>query len=254
MIVSPTVSFGCTALVGTNKRGILKCDERGYYPVVLGALNHYNSGGAYYPAAPARQLFDASAALQRRIATGALNGECGHPRKQAMDSDRDFAYRLNDIYEPNISHHIRKIWLEEGHKDEMGRAIVLIMGEVKPAGPRGPALKEALENPDQDVCFSIRSFTNDIPVGMIIHKYLKQVVTFDWVNEPGISAAHKWRAPSLESFEEYQLTRELVVAMATQQRASAYGLESANARIDELVEAMGWNTTSALRLPPSASW
>lgn len=249
---SPVVSFGCTALMGTNKRGTLQCDADGYYPVVLGALNHFNSGGAYYPLAAARPIFDSSSAFQRRIAGGNLRGECGHPRRQPGESDRDFALRLNDIYEPNVAFHIRRVWLVEGHKDEAGRPIVLIMGEVRPSGPRGVALKEALDNRFEDVCFSIRCFTHDVPVAGVWQKNIRQIVTWDWVNEPGISAAHKWRAPSLESYEEGHLTREVVLAMAHAEPHLGQGMES-RCTMSDLASAMQWNVPAATR-PRSATW
>lgn len=253
---TPAVSYSCTALRGTGKEGIIKCDADGYYPVILGALNTFNSAGMYYPLAPARAIFDSSSAFQRRIAAGALNGECGHPRRQPGESDRDFCNRLLDIYEPNVSHHIRKVWLVDGHKDEAGRPIVLIMGEVRPAGPRGPALKDALENRNADVCFSIRSFTHDIPVGGIWHKQLRQIVTWDWVNEPGISAAHKWRAPSLESMpidNSLVITREQAISMA-QDRTSGLGMESGYNPVQQLIDAMGWNKPTQSSRPRADKW
>lgn len=253
---TPIVSFGCTALVGTNKRGTLKCDADGYYQPVLGALNTYNSGGQYYPQGPAAHLFESSSAFMRRVKGGNLRGECGHPRKQPGESDRDYAIRLNDIYEPNVSHHIRRVWLESGYKDEMGRPITLIMGEVRPCGPRGPALKEALENRFEDVCFSIRAFTFDTPVCGIIQKHLRQIVTWDWVNEPGISAAHKWRAPSLESLQEteFSLTREMVLVMANEERARGVSMESDATNIQSLVEALGWNKPVQVPRPRISEW
>ncbi len=251
---APMVSFGCTALMGSNKRGTLKCDADGYYPVVLGALNTFNSANQYYPLGPAQALFDSSSAFQRRVATAALRGECGHPRKQPGESDREFAVRINDIYEPNVSHHIRKVWLENGARDEAGRPIVLIMGEVRPAGPRGPALKDALDNRFEDVCFSIRAFTQDGPVGGIWMKNLRQIVTWDWVNEPGISAAHKWRAPTLESYDDFQLTREIVISMAAQERQRGVALESGKSSFTALMTAMGWDKPTELVLPRTAHW
>jgi len=253
---APAVSFGCTALVGTNKRGTLKYDADGYYPVVLGALNTFNSAGQYYPLGPAQGLFESSSSFMRRVNGGNLRGECGHPRKQVGESDRDYAIRLNDVYEPNVSHHIRKVWLQSGQTDEVGRPIVLIMGEVRPCGPRGPALKEALDNRFEDVCFSIRAFTFDQPICGVWHKQLRQVVTWDWVNEPGISAAHKWRAPTLESYDDAEgfLTREIVLTMAAQERQRGITLESNAASITSLVDAMGWNKPTAIARPRTAQW
>lgn len=249
-----TVSYGCTALLGTNKKGILKCDADGYYcGVVLGALNHFNSAGKYYPLQPAKMLFDASSSFMRRVKGGNLRGECGHPRPAHCGSDREFILRLNDIYEPNVSHHIRKVWLEEGHTDEQGRPVVLVLGDVKPAGPRGPALKAALDNPNEDVCFSIRCFTHDYPVGGVWNKAIREIVTWDWVNEPGISAAHKWRAPTLESFEERCTTREFLMALAKEEPHHGYSME-AHSHLINVIASMGWDQEPRPEQPPSAHW
>lgn len=250
-----TVSFGCTALLGTNKKGILKCDADGYYPgLVLGALNHFNSQGKYYPLGPAKALFETSSPFMRRVHSGNLRGECGHPRRGNSASERDFILRLNDIYEPNVSHHIRKVWLEEGTQDEQGRPIVLILGDVKPAGPRGPALKAALDNPSEDVCFSIRCFTSDYPVGGTWYKAIREIVTWDWVNEPGISAAHKWRAPTLESIEEESTSLAFLASLAKETpRLAAYSLESKD-RLTALVSSLEHSGDPTPAVPPSTAW
>ena len=52
-----SINYSCTALVGSNKSGVLKPDADGYYTVVLGALNFFNSAGHYYPLEPAEKLF-----------------------------------------------------------------------------------------------------------------------------------------------------------------------------------------------------
>jgi outer membrane protein assembly factor BamD len=53
-----SVRFACTSLVGTNKTGMLRKDADGYYEVVVGALNVFNSAGEYYVYEKARQLFE----------------------------------------------------------------------------------------------------------------------------------------------------------------------------------------------------
>ena len=92
-------TYQCTALMGTNKKGSLKCDADGYYNVVLGALDYYNSSGAFYAYEPAKKLFDQSSTLQRRITKGVLRGECGHPKFQPGQSKKDFMMRVLSIEE-----------------------------------------------------------------------------------------------------------------------------------------------------------
>lgn len=262
-------SFACTALVGTNKSGVLKPNADGYYTLVLGALNIFNSAGAYYPFESAKELFKESSSLIRRISNGALRGEMGHPRQNGM-SMRDFMNRVMDIYEPNVCCHIRKVWLDyQGVKDERGRPVIAIMGEVKPSGPMGQALKDALDNPSENVCFSIRSITNDTMNSGVLHKHIRTIVTWDYVNEPGISVAKKWHSPALESLDDgdIRILPIHLIAARQQQLASGVSLEShGGVTADTVLEELGWDKTSAEtgagdgirkedpKLPGSASW
>lgn len=196
-------SLSCTALLGTNKTGTLKCDADGYYKVVLGALDVYNTANAFYPEASARHLFEKSSSLMRRIASGNLRGEYGHPRQQPGMTVDDFVNRVRDIYEPNVCMHIRKVEVDySSYRNEHGKPMIVILGEIRPSGPMGPTLKEQLENRHEDVCFSIRSLTQDEFSMGRVNKHLKLIVTWDYVNEPGLAVAHKWNCPSLESHSE----------------------------------------------------
>ena len=115
-------TYQCTALMGTNKKGSLKCDADGYYNVVLGALDYYNSSGAFYAYEPAKKLFDQSSTLQRRITKGVLRGECGHPKFQPGQSKKDFMMRVLSIEEQSVSHHISEVTIDETTvKDKAGR-------------------------------------------------------------------------------------------------------------------------------------
>lgn len=260
MTYMPPISFACTALLGTNKAGELKCSDDGYYTVVLGALDFYNSVGAFYPNGDsAKELFKASSSFMRRIASGALRGEYGHPRMAPGMAMRDFMARCNDVLETNVSHHIRKVWVDYSSvKGPDGRPCIAIMGEIKPSGPRGDALKASLDNPSENVCFSIRSFTRDQMTGGVIHKHLLQIVTWDYVNEPGISVATKWKSPTLESMDESTVTIDHLVAARAIQQASGIALEShGGLPLDELieqVESISVESRVGVSKPPSANW
>lgn len=252
------INFACTALVGTNKVGELKCSEDGYYTVVLGALDFYNSAGAFYPnGASAQELFKASSSFMRRIASGALRGECGHPRMTPGMTMRDFMARCSDILETNVSHHIRRVWVDyTSVKGPNGQPCIAIMGEIKPSGPMGEALRQSLENPSENVCFSIRSFTRDQMTGGVIHKHLLQIVTWDYVNEPGISVATKWKSPALESMDETSVTVDHLIAAQQLRQATGMSLESsANFALEELISDISTSSSPAAFVrPPSAGW
>jgi hypothetical protein len=241
-------SLSCTALVGTNKAGTLKPDTDGYYQVVLGALDVYNNTGAFYPEATARQLFQASSSLMRRIASGNLRGEYGHPTPEPGMSMDAFVARVRRIDEDRICMHIRKVWIDYSFKNLQGQPIIAILGEVRPSGPRGPALKDQLENRFEDVCFSIRSLTHDFNSGGRLTKNFKMIVTWDYVNEPGLDVARKWNSPAMENLKEPVLAKQLeerfimpfqIANMAKTQGPNMLGMESnGGVSLEEMAEVM----------------
>ena len=269
-------SLSCTALNGTNKAGTLKADADGYYTVVLGALDVYNSGGAFYPEASARHLFEQSASLMRRIASGNLRGEYGHPRMTPGMTLDDFVHRVRDIYEPHVCMHIRKVTVDyTTYRNERGQPIITIIGEVKPSGPMGPALLAQFENRFEDVCFSIRSLTNDEFSFGRVNKHIKLIVTWDYVNEPGLASAHKWNAPGLESRKDHvsvgmeptitgdkivgwSLTEQMILpgqllAMSQKSNATAISMESGSGvSLQDLIDAT--TVVETQTKPRSAGW
>lgn len=250
------ITYSCTALAGTNKTGKLKPDADGYYQVVVGGLNAFNSASNYYPLGPAKTLFESSSSLMRRIQNGNCKGEMGHPKPVPGMSKRDYIQRILQIEETRVCCHFRKVWLEEqGVKDAEGRPIVAIMAEVKPTGPMGEALRESLENPHENVCFSIRSLTSDrmAPAGYV-EKNLKTIVTWDVVTEPGISAAHKYNAPSLESLEEAVVVPEHLMAIEAER--ARHGVACEDIGIGDIRRDLGWDVLPSPTdaLPASARW
>lgn len=246
-------TYSCTALVGTNKTGALKPDADGYYELVLGALDTFNESGAYYPLGPAKKVFDTSSSLMRRIANGNCKGECGHPKQLPGQSIRDYLGRIMRIEETNVCCHFKEVRLETGTvKGKNGLPVTAVVGKVRPSGPRGPALKDALENPHENVCFSVRSLTKDLPINGILHKNIQTIVCWDWVTEPGIAVADKYHSPSLEALNDTEFTEEHLESVEQLQKASGFGNESA-CSVSEVSRDLGWDRKRSA-LPPSASW
>lgn len=251
------IRFGCTSLVGTNKVGHLKQDENGYYECVVGALNMYNSAGQYYVYDQARELFEKSSQLMRRVKRGALRGEYGHPKRQPGMSMEDFAQRVLSIYEEQQCCHHAELFLDfERIKDENGRPVIAIVSKVAPSGPYGHVLEKQLQNPKENVCFSIRSFTDDFIDRGVIKRILRTVVTFDYVNEPGIAVAEKFKSPALENFDEVVFSRgEIERGIKQGAGHGALAQESVNLSAGELFRTMGWQadaeTLNAFAKPPA---
>lgn len=222
-------TYQCTALAGTTKTGKISADADGYYTVVLGALDFFNSAGDFYVYEPAKELFESSSSLMRRVSSGALRGEYGHPRFVPGMTNRDFLMRVMDVNEQCVSHHIKDVWIDSNSvTDKDGRKCIAIMGRVKPCGPYGEQLAAQFENPNENVCFSIRSLTEDIvdANGTTI-KTLREIITWDYVNEPGIHVANKYSAPSLEALITRHITTDNLIAARDHMRKSGMGLESA---------------------------
>jgi hypothetical protein len=253
-----TVRFACTALMGTNKTGKLVKDANGYYTVVLGALDVLNSAGAFYSYEGAKELFEESGPLMRRVANGALKGEYGHPKRLPGMTIDEFAQRIMTINERDICVHIKEVYLDfESIKDpQTGKPVIAIFGKILPSGPMGPALEKSLENPDENVCFSIRSFTHDTQDrrGQVT-KVLKTIVTWDYVNEPGIKYANKYGNPALESFDgdETEFTRGNI-QRAVDPKGRGFGLESSVIlTAEELFQSMNWQFDTSKK-PGYANW
>lgn len=254
--MAAAVVYQNTALVGTTKAGILKPDANGYYELVLGAFDYFNSADAYYTLEPFKLLLMSSSTLMRRVNRGALRSECGHPRFHSGMSRRDIILRLLDIHEDRTCAHIKSIALDEERVGKDGRKVAAVIGMVKPSGPMGDFLATQLENPDENVCFSIRSLTHDTrnSAGTLI-KAVKEIVTWDYVNEPGIDVATKYHSPSLES-----ISFDTEDLRAAESKALEYGvgMESAQEILTHLIK----NNVSPLEArkmlrgsrPKSAGW
>lgn len=253
------ITFTCTRLAGTNKVGDLKKNERGYYPMVVGALNMFNSAGMYYQASGSvKAFFEESSALMRRVSNGALRGEYGHPRQEIGMTVQQYFARLLAIYEKNTCCHFASLSLDfTTYKDAQNRPIVAIIAEVAPSGPFGYVLEKQLQNPSENVCFSVRSFTDDRLERGVINRYIKTIVTFDYVNEPGMSVADKFNAqnPALESLEETTFTRGQVEASSGKiLTMSGVGNESAQMNLGELMSTLGWNLPEQVKAAKKAAW
>ncbi len=199
--MSKLISF--TTIKSNSDNRVLEKDDKGYFYVTLGALNCFNSAGEFYTIKGVEDLFhNKSSVLMRRLKAGYLKGEVGHPKFQIGMTRNVFYARNMRIEETNTSHHVRDIVLEETTVDSGlgdGSKLILVKGWVKPSGVHGDALLKDLENPDVNVAFSVRSFTKNTVINGVTIKQIVQLITWDWVTEPGIKDANKWKVLGIES-------------------------------------------------------
>ena len=198
------VFFSATKLPMLKKRGVIKPDADGYYELIVGGLNtHNNTGAWYYTIEGVRELFGPGSLLHRRIANGCLRAEVNHPKKRPGETDEKFFERMLDIDRDNVCAHFKELWLDENfgrnHPEYNNPHLVAMMAKVKPSEPKGAMLKESLENPNENVCFSIRALADEGYYQGKRIRVLKEIIAIDLVNESGILMATKWDSPATES-------------------------------------------------------
>lgn len=252
------VKFTETVFSQQNKEGNLPApDSDGYYTVVLGGLNCYNSAGEYYVADGVVEMFQKSSSFMRRIQSGSLYAEVGHPRKQPGMSYEDFYRRIIDIDDTNICGHIADITLDLNYgKSNPGVCnpeFIAIMGKVKPAGAKAEALRLSFENRKQNTAFSVRGLTDNQLRGGRTERKLTQIVTYDHVTEPGIKPACKAYVPGLEQFHVHEVTDVLVDKLLLKetltylQKDSRLATESNRQLYSEILRSI--HTPDARKLP-----
>jgi hypothetical protein len=222
--------FECIRLKNSTKKGVLTPDENGCYTLVVGAIGAYNSAGAFYDYDSAAKFFTKDSSFQRKIARGVLRGEYGHPVKTSSMSEADYFKRILTLDEKSICCEFTEIWLKkEKLNDDKGRPVTVIMAKVRPMGPYGECLRKQLETPGMQVCFSIRSFTESVMRGGVEHKFLDKIITFDYVNEPGMYNAEKLLSPTLESHAEHTFSMDEIIENI---KKTPKGLSNENSWID----------------------
>lgn len=211
------MNFEVTALKGVNKVGNIKRLDNNYLEVILGALEFDNTGGAVYDQRRGEQMIAANSLLQKRIASGYLRGEWGHPKDYDYPNYRDFVRRIHNIEEKNWAIHIRRVWIVPNYQLPNGQRICAIMGEICSTGGRRADFDLIMANPDENLAFSIRSMATDRVVGGKVRKYIDNIITWDIVNDPGISAANKFTSPSCESDILIPVHSEIIKTFAPSQ-------------------------------------
>ena len=243
------ISYGCTALLGVNKKGIIKPDANGYFPITVGGFNVQNYSGQYYPLGQAAKLFEDSGALMRRVKAGVLRGELGHPRQEGLSPTAYFK-RLNEIHEDKVCCHFNSLKLDyDNYKSKSGFPMVAVEAGVKPSGPFADTLERSLLNPEEETCFSIRAAVTPVMEGGRESRYIEDIVTWDYVNEGGIAIARKYYSMALEEMggaaadigESNLIVTPAMLVHAKEASIRNMGLESYETQyLTDLQHRLGW--------------
>lgn len=203
-----TIKFSSEILLNKGKTGLLSPDADGYYELIIGGINCFNSCGEYYAMAKSvEDLFKSSSTFMRKVKSGKLYGELEHPEfTQGMDKD-SFIRRIYHIDGRNVICQFKDIWLDldfgKKHPEYNNPDLIAIMAKVIPHGVHEKILRDSLTNKFINPCFSIRSITNNYYHKGTMIKEIDDIITFDYVSEGGIAIANKWDSPALESRDSF---------------------------------------------------
>lgn len=197
-----------------DSKKYLEKDANGYYKICLGAINSFNSNKDFYLADGFESMIsNPNDPLGMKLQNGNLMGEANHPAWTPGYTKEEFFNRVIKVDLANVSHHIKGVYTKPTNIPSglPGKGnIIAVMGWVKPLGKLGETLRDSLENPDQNTCFSIRCFTNDEVVGGINFKKFSTIITWDWVVSPGISIANKFNTLGMESIYTETISLDMI--------------------------------------------
>lgn len=245
------MKFVATKLASLASDGIVKPDSDGYFRLLIGALNVENSLGHVYVASQqAIALFDKSSLFQRRIKNGNLRGEWGHPKRQPGMKDEELIDRMFIVDEANTAVHYRAIELDmnfgKNNPFYNNPSMVGIMAELKPSGYKEQEARNMLMNKFENVCFSLRGFTDDVPNGYRIMRSIRQIMTFDMVCEPGVTSSTKWDSSAIkgqsnlamESMDDFEVSRMMMEEVIRRAQQSSLATEDSRSMMMELYNSM----------------
>ena len=189
-----------------GKQGILRPDADGYYELPIGGFNCENSIGEVYTMQNIEKLFSSNEEIQRKVQSGKMMGEWGHPTPKPGETDNAYMARAGIVDDKDTCVLFREIWLDKDIAKSEGmqafkipKEAVVTMAKLKPHGSKWEALQRALDDPNCNISFSVRNLSYDKTIRGVVYVIIVKIITWDAVIDPGLSVASKWLAPRLES-------------------------------------------------------
>lgn len=212
-----SIKYTCVALAGVTGPAQLEKDKDGYYRILLGALNVFNTSGLFYVFEDSKRAFESSSTFMRKALSGKLFGERDHPPFEPGMSEAAWVDRNEWLEISNESHRIREVELITTDELCNGFPVVEIWGWVKPSGQHGALLQAAMDDPHQNVCFSLRAIVKErtLPNGQK-HRMVDEMFTFDWVCEDGLQICSKYSSLARDSKVAQESTRTYAEVEVTQ--------------------------------------
>ncbi|MBQ5474145.1 MAG: hypothetical protein IIT65_05480 [Lachnospiraceae bacterium] len=184
-------------------------DEHGYYcGMPLAGIGCVTRNNTYYdiPSLEAA-LNDDRSTFKRRLNDGCLYGERGHPKLLPGMSDADFLNRVKDISEDNLAVHFRNVYSSEKCRSD---GVKLLLGDVKPYGVGKEQVQENFESPYMNTAFSLRSLTKNENRNGVSYRFIRSLITFDWVTMGGYEQASKRYADEIGTECFVEISRDVI--------------------------------------------
>lgn len=239
-ILSRQVCTESLIIYDKTVRGRVMQDQDGYYQKIpLAMLNKPSRNNtAYESNSFLKQITSPTASFNIKLKAGQLYGEYDHPttlgfNRSDQDYERKVLERMMMVSGDRKSHHFKDV----SASDPLEDGSIIVYGDLKPAGPKGQYLKEALDEPFMNAAFSLRAITDRIenydpsyarPIEAIpenVSKFVTlKLVTFDHVDIGGFEIASKINSPSFVK-ENFKCV-ELKPSRLNQLKLEGFKLES----------------------------
>jgi len=197
----------------TIKRpGVIKPNEKGEYKIIVGGLNIYSGNGFYYKHTPKVEKILTTGVFKMKLDAGKVMSEANHPNFSVYRKESEVIERMMQIDESNALAAIVNITVVKTDKLDplFNNPIYHIVATMVPQGPKKDELIRLFADPDAELCFSVRSFSDSYDVNGVVVKEQKMFITWDRVTNPGHYVAKKsftnGNMLDLESIEEIRFT------------------------------------------------
>lgn len=201
-----------STFLADGKQMTVKKNDRGWYRLWGGAFNTNNGRGDSYPYNKTieKEFTDPNSGFARRMAEGVVGGETNHPDLHLLDSKAKQMFRLNKLEKKLQCLQVMEVELDtKSFVNPDGSKVVGVWVWVKPTGPYADAFKAALDDPEINVCLSLRmeSANKMRPDGTMV-RTLTKPLHWDWVDINGMPNANKRVSSdfSQESLFDYEIS------------------------------------------------
>lgn len=166
--------------------GSIKPDNDGFYDLPIMPLGKPSRNNIKYgEKSVVDSMNNVNSRFYKLLSEGSLEGEWGHP---LVDVNKQvYMQRIVQVDRNNVSHYFNRIYSKT---TEQGTT--LIRGKFKPFGAKKQYMQEALDDPNFNIAFSIRTLcTPPKIINGIQHKDITHMITIDAVGGPGFEESSK---------------------------------------------------------------